>query len=447
MGLKSNFEFPATCSLDPVSEVENSHLEQESKMKHHRKNIIWRSVGIAFIYTIILIIGCSIKEPISVKHERGSIVGIVHPIEIEAIVIAEQGIVDVAKTKTDTTGYFGLKNLKGGIYNLIVTAPSYGKYVKTGIIVYENGVTAIEDVYLKPMPEQIVEINPRNGASDHPLKKALEIIFAGSMDELSVEKAFHISPDLNGKITWSSNSKYFSFMPKPQFRANTEYKVDISTDAKTIYGDTLSFGYTFSFQTEDVVVVRTNPYNGAKGVNTGSNLTIEFNSAMDKNSVENAISIQPDILGDFIWNSDESVVFNPGTYMLTQTTYVIAIDTTAVDIFGSQLSKSHILTFETEPLSIVSYYPQNGATHVNIGTHVVISFNSEMDQNSVGNAFSISPNVEGSIIWDNYYQFRFKPATGFANNIQYEIQVNVSCRDKGGKNLPRNFKMVFTTAP
>lgn len=427
--------------------MEIKHGEQEFKMKHYRKNIGWGNAIFGLIFMIAFIVECSIKEPISIKHEHGSIVGIVHPIKVEAIVSAIQGTVEVAKTKTDSTGYFRLKNLKQGIYILTVTAPSYGKYIQTGISVYESGTTAIEDIYLKPMPEQIVEIIPQNGAFDHPLQKALEIIFAQSMDQHSVEKAFLISPDIQGQVTWSSNSTHFSFIPKPQFHANTKYSVSISSEAKTIYGDNLSFNYSYSFQTEKVQVIRANPYDGAKGVATSSNISVQFNSAMDKNSVENAFSIQPEILGDFVWNFDESMVFNPGTYMTTQTTYIITIDSTATDIFGSHLSEPYNYSFQTEPLRIVSYYPQNGATHVNVGTHIVISFNSEMNQNSVRPAFSISPNVDGSIIWDNYTQFRFKPAAGFAKNTRYEIQIDITCEDKGGKNLPHKFMMVFTTEP
>ncbi|MBN1350525.1 Ig-like domain-containing protein [candidate division KSB1 bacterium] len=409
-----------------------------------------RTMTLAAIILLLLLglfESCSLNEPISIEHERGSIAGMVFPDSVEATVSARQGNADIAKTKSDSTGYFHLRNLTVGVYNLLISAANYGRYTKNNVVVYEGGTTAIEDVYLKPMPEQILEVNPANDAQDHPVKKSIDFVFAQMMNERDVESAFDINPDVGGEFSWTSNSTRLSFIPTAQFKTNTEYTVTLSKSATTFYGDSLAFKYEFKFRTEPLHVIRTTPYDNANSVGTGTNIRIQFNSAMNRSSVENAFSILPEILGDFIWDTNETVVYNPGSYFAPQTQYTVRINTSVSDEFGGKLPQPFTCSFQTDPLRITSYYPQNGATHIGISTQIVITFNAAMNQNSVETAFSILPAVDGTLIWDNYYQFRYRTTMGFATETEYQIRIDTGCQDKSGKSLPGEFTLIFTTAP
>jgi len=74
------------------------------------------------------------------------------------------------------------------------------------------------------------------------------------MVKSTVEKAFHISPDVSGSFRWegkdgSGGKKSITFFPSESLAPNTKYTVTLGTEAEDIYGTGLKEPYTFSFVT------------------------------------------------------------------------------------------------------------------------------------------------------------------------------------------------------
>ena len=72
---------------------------------------------------------------------------------------------------------------------------------------------------------------------------------------------------------------------------------------------------------------------------------------MVKSSVQNAITISPEISGTLNWyyNSKTVMEFNPSQSLQTNTKYTITIGTEARDIFGSNMKEPYTFSFITRP--------------------------------------------------------------------------------------------------
>jgi len=394
-----------------------------------------------------MLVTCTIQEPLSIKKEKGNITGRVHPGEISVSISAHQGAATIATTRADSSGYYKLADLNIGVYNLQFSAVGYGKYVENDVVVYDGATTALKDVYLQPFPEQILDSQPGSGQINFPLNDPIVIKFTLPMNESSVEEALTISPKVKGTISWNFEGTVLTFLPTPQFTASTDYQIVLSTHAKTKYNEHLAFPFTIFFETAPLKVVRTFPADGATGMSTQTNIMLTFNSLMQKNTAEAAFKIIPETLGSLTWLDSKNLLFTPGALLLPETDYHVEIMTSAEDVDDNQMSEPFILYFSTEKVRVTAHSPQNGATHVSLNSNIMITFNADMNQQSVEAAFSVSPATTGEFQWDNYRCVRMIPENDFLPQTRYQISLNPSSQTLTGKNLPELFQMSFTTAP
>lgn len=78
---------------------------------------------------------------------------------------------------------------------------------------------------------------------------------------------------------------------------------------------------------------------------------------------------------------------------------------------------------ETRP-EVISYSPAvvNITDSVDVSTDIVLNFNWDMKEEETTEAFSISPEVEGTIIYeDSYRTLRFKPTRSFDPSVEYTV--------------------------
>lgn len=73
---------------------------------------------------------------------------------------------------------------------------------------------------------------------------------------------------------------------------------------------------------------------------------LHFDGAMNKKSVENAVSITPDIQGEFSWKSDDHLQFLPDASLPFGETVTFSVDQSAKDFFGKSLLYSVEFTYQ-----------------------------------------------------------------------------------------------------
>jgi len=75
------------------------------------------------------------------------------------------------------------------------------------------------------------------------------VTFSEPMDRASTETAFRITPEMNGQISWSADSRTLTFTPERPLDFGTSYAVFIDSSAKDVAGNAIAQSYTFSFST------------------------------------------------------------------------------------------------------------------------------------------------------------------------------------------------------
>ncbi|OQX95757.1 hypothetical protein B6I21_03770 [candidate division KSB1 bacterium 4572_119] len=407
-------------------------------------------INILIILVILcLLISCAEEQPLSTTTITGNVVGIVKPFESNARLDLMQGKL-VQTTYADTlSGYFEFKSVDAGVYNIDVSADNYGRRSMNEIIVYQGRTTSTPDIILKPLPEQILTINPANDATNISVTSSIEIQFSLQMNQSSVENNFSITPSVNGYFQWENKtegSKLY-FYPENQYTTSESYLFTLSKEAETIYGDTLSFDISSRFSTEGCKLISISPEDQSTFNSPQVAIYFTFNSSMARNSTENSIQFNPALLGDFKWLDSKRLSFQPGSYLETNTDHNISGLDQLYDVYGTYLSGKSSFTFRTEPLKISSNYPANGATQISRSTAIIVAFNSLVDQASVENAFTIIPSpANWSFQWTDLTRFQYAGTTPLSANTLYSVTIQDStCTDYWGNILPSKFKLLFRT--
>lgn len=95
---------------------------------------------------------------------------------------------------------------------------------------------------------------------------------------------------------------------------------------------------------------------------------------------------------------------------------------------------------------VVGVSPPDGATAVTPTTSIRITFDQEMDAESVETAFSLSPTVPGATAWDGN-TFAFTPSgTGFRPGTTYQVTIAATARSKVFRSLEQPVSFQFTVA-
>lgn len=99
---------------------------------------------------------------------------------------------------------------------------------------------------------------------------------------------------------------------------------------------------------------------------------------------------------------------------------------------------------------VLSYSPdwKDGDEGVLCNTPVVFNFNWDMDLDLTAAAFSISPEVEGTITWEDLnYRMVFTPSKAYDTNTRYTVTLDKSAAHAGGMTLaePVTFSFVTTS--
>jgi len=355
----------------------------------------------------------------------------------------------IQSVNTDSlTGYFEFTKVNSGVYNLEFIAANYGHFVLNNVIVYPGKTTATADIYLNPMPEQILFINPANNVENVSVTFPIEIEFSTQMNQSAVESNFSTQPLVDGYFEWinSANQHKLIFRPSDQYETDRLYKILLNKNAKTIYGDTLSFSVSSQFKTESVKIISTLPENNATFISPQTEIYITFNSNMDREATESNINLPPATAGVFRWLNSKTVSFKPSGFLATNTEYEVNIYPGAADIYNTYFLTGKSVTFKTEPLTVVTSYPANGATFVSRSNPIVISFNTYMNQTKAEESFSLSPAIaDWRFQWNDLTRFQFSGTTKLQANTKYTVTIDSTCEDYWNNKMLANFSFNFKT--
>ncbi|PJF43729.1 MAG: hypothetical protein CUN55_07595 [Phototrophicales bacterium] len=184
-------------------------------------------------------------------------------------------------------------------------------------------------------------------------------------------------------------------------------------------------------------------------------LTITFNQAMDRSSVEAAFNIEPMLMGNFDWLDERTLAFTPVEGWPRASEFEITIDTSALAIDGTPLEDTISIQVRTlGPLEVATVVPAADATGVAADARIVVTFNRPVvplvnteDLANLPSPIRISPDIDGKGEWLNTSIYTFTPAGALKGGTTYTVTVNEGLTSVDGAILPEDYVWSFKTLP
>ncbi len=199
------------------------------------------------------------------------------------------------------------------------------------------------------------------------------------------------------------------------------------------------------------VVTSVSPANNLPNVNAISPIEISFTKTMDTASVRAAFSITPAVDGIITWkNNFRTFSFAPRTHFDHLTKYVAAVSGTAKSVTGFFLDGNNdgvagdpfTLSFTTEapvPPFVSVSRPLSNDTSYSVSGIIGLRFSKSMDTASVSSAFSVSPPVEGSLVFgSNNSTLTLTPKSKLPFNTWFTVRVEGTASSTDGVFLDGN---------
>ncbi len=234
-----------------------------------------------------------------------------------------------------------------------------------------------------PIPTSLL---PENVGAAIATSDAVEIAFAEPMNAASVEAALQISPAQPARLSWSADATVLSIAPTRVWQADSVYLVTVGETAETAAGSRVSTPRRFAFSTDLAPAV--------------SGFEVRL-AQVDLPQAEEA---------------DEAAA-------------------------------ARALRMEEQATDATTLSPSETAREVSASSSVRIAFTSPMNRAATEEAFSIAPEVEGDLTWENG-DLVFTPRQRLEPGGRYTINLR-GARDSVGTEIEgkSNFSFVVRAGP
>ncbi|MCB9463027.1 MAG: Ig-like domain-containing protein [Candidatus Eisenbacteria bacterium] len=207
------------------------------------------------------------------------------------------------------------------------------------------------------VPPRVITVSPGDGLEDVALTTDVELFFDEPMDPTSLLSAIRLlDPEeqpVSGTVTVAEDSVRATFLPTAPLRENRDYTVRVEVTATDRWGNPLDQDqgtgeldpFTSSFQTQaDVVgpvVLSTSPLDGADGVEPDTEITLDFDEAIEPSSLGgSSITIAPEggdplPLAVLELTNPLRVRLVPAADLETSTDYVVTVGDAITDTLGN----------------------------------------------------------------------------------------------------------------
>ena len=154
---------------------------------------------------------------------------------------------------------------------------------------------------------------------------------------------------------------------------------------------------------------------------------------------------------DSLWNGIYLFKYvEPGTYRVEASSPLHELMTKEVEV---RPNESTYCNFDLKKIrntapEVIAYSPHwaDGDKPLLCNVPVVMEFNWDMDTESVAEAFTITPEVKGTIRWeDSNYRMVFTPDNAYATDTHYTVTLAASACHGGGTSMGEDFSFSFTT--
>ena len=196
-------------------------------------------------------------------------------------------------------------------------------------------------------------------------------------------------------------------------------------------------------------LIESNPPPGTE-ISTQGPITLYFNQAMDRGSVESAIIAQDGLLGEFQWEDSATVTFIPDEPFSPGTSLDINLSKNIQAANGLFLHEPQSLTFEVMGyLRLTKNMPAADAVNVDPASPIAAIFNRPVmsleDSDEHIPAFWLEPTIEGRGEWVNVSTYIFYPEPSLAGGADYTVYLDPDLISFYGSPLQEAVSWSFST--
>ena len=286
---------------------------------------------------------------------------------------------------------------------------------------------------------------------------SIEVVFSEAVDRPSAEAAFAMQPATEGAFSWSAAT--VTFTPDERLPLETEFVVRIGPGVRDAAGNMMSEPAELDFVTVGhPTIVATEPEQAAEAVPLASPIILQFSTLMDTASVEESLSIVPELAMTPTW-SGEVLTLIPDERLDEGVRYTLRIGEDARDNAGTPLDRPFILSFSAvrSGLATTTVFPADGVEGIAVSTQIALVFDRPLDPDTLDpDLFVIDPDVTGSLavvetvgaaglVAPGERVLRFLPSSALASNTTYRITLNPGLAGTDGSALAAPIEWQFTT--
>lgn len=305
---------------------------------------------------------------------------------------------------------------------------------------------------------QVTEVFPAESRSV-PTDTNITLIFnrpvvplTTSVDTADLPNPLQISPNVEGKGEWVNTSIYI-FDPEEDLSGGTDYTLTVPAGLTSAEGAVLMEDFTTTFRTPDPEITAYGPQGTENGVLLNATVNATFNQEMDRESVEEAFSLETidnePIEGTFTWQDDNlSFVFKPDEPLEIATAYVARVEDTAHGVNkDATLLVGERWGFNTIPYpAIESTTPTDGDEDIQPYGGFEVYFASPMNLETVEERITVEPEPRLAPTfyyrdWSNALSVNFPPEP----STTYTITIEAGAEDIYGNTIDTPYTFSYTT--
>jgi len=348
-------------------------------------------------------LACDETQDISVTNVLGpetAIIGRVVPASSGITVSAWQAEIR-GSAIADTAGFFSIRGLAPGIYELRVVT-MLGLTRRISNVEVEGGKTvSVGDILLNSAIYPVLSVFPSDGTTDASAFTLPFFTSAERVTALSLQSDVVLSPTTVG--SWVESDRFgdftYRFEPAVQLATSTVYTIAISPSLTFASGDSLGSSISYSFTTSDFRITRT-IWNTRDTLSLPSSfrgrlITYEYSSRLDSTTIQGAISITPAVDWSLEINGSASFTIRINSGLVSGVSYSIVIDNIALrDVLGATTNTAESTVFATRAFTVESRSFPSTQNQVEPRTRfelIRFRFNVPLDVASIPSAVTISP--------------------------------------------------------
>ncbi len=201
-------------------------------------------------------------------------------------------------------------------------------------------------------------------------------------------------------------------------------------------------------------VVRIVPQRGEE-LRADAAIVLSFSTEMDRDSVEDAVRLSPEVPIRFEWSGGRTLRILPATVWSRDVEYALTVTTNARDLTGGAFAESTTFRVRTVGfLEVTQTAPADGSTEIATTSTVVLTFNrpvvaltalSDPRSAELPKPLHLTPEAAGRGEWLNTSIYVFTPERPLRGGTQYTATVPAGLTDTTGGLLAVDASWTFTT--